>query len=292
MQSLAIPTTTPPTTDNDGWQAALRLGFARTEQRTLLVQRQHVGPLQVQRPFYPEADGTCHIYLLHPPGGIVGGDQLSLNACLDKTTRVLLTTPAASKFYRSNGRIARQQQTLTLAEDALLEWLPQETIIYNGAQVINTTRVELSASSRFIGWEILCLGRPAASERFSEGQYWQRIELLRDGLPLFLEHNRYDNHSEVLNAVWGLQQQAVTATLLCTMQPSEQSQHLLESIRRQVVIDRRCELFSVSQLAEVLLCRYIGASSARAKALFTQIWSQIRLAEFAKPGCPPRIWNT
>ena len=283
MQSLA---------ETQGWQASLQLGFSRAtrqpEQRTLLTRRHHFGPLQVQRPFYPENDGTCHVYLLHPPGGIVGGDQLSFAAHLDTASQVLLTTPAATKFYRSNGAIAHQQQIITLSDQACLEWLPQETIVYDGAQVQTSTRIELSTDSFFLGWEILCLGRPAAAEVFSQGCYRQRFQVWRNGLPLFIEQGRYDDTLEVLKTPWGLQQQPVSATLVCTTTQHE----LVDLIRNEINISTEHELFSVSQLQEVMVCRYLGSSTERAKSLFTQVWSLVRLAEIGKPGCPPRIWYT
>ena len=137
-----------------GWQAKLELGFAHQHGKTVLAHRRHVGPLTVQRPFYPEGD-VCHVYLLHPPGGVVAGDCLTIDINAATDSAALVTTPAAGKFYRSDGKLARQQVSLTVAANATLEWLPQETIIYEGAQVASEMRLELAAGARFIGWEIL-----------------------------------------------------------------------------------------------------------------------------------------
>ena len=271
----------------EGWQAQLTLGFSRSGQRTVLGRRRHSGPLQVQKPFYPEADGACHVYILHPPGGVVAGDDLRVNIVADSNTHVLLTTPAATKFYRSSGPKARQVQQLQLAHDAALEWLPQETIVYEGAQVDTTTRVELSGNARFIGWEILCLGRPAANERYTNGVCRQRFEVWRDGTPLFLERGRYIGNSELLQAHWGLQQQPVTATLVCTIEQAG-----LAAALREALMTMETALLSVSQLTDVLVCRYLGPSVEQAKAWFTQAWSLLRTAILGKPACPPRIWNT
>lgn len=272
-----------------GWQARLTLQFSRTGQdRTRLTHCSHSGPLLVQRPFYPEPDGTCHSYILHPPGGVVGGDILTVEAELAATAQVLLTTPAAGKFYRSNGATARQVQTLRVAEGAVLEWLPQENIVYQGACVHTETRVELTGEAGFIGWEILCLGRPAAGEIFASGSCRQILEIWRDGVPLYLERGRYEGGSELLDAPWGLHGLPVTATLVCVTRPAG----LVEAVRAVIEAGAENEWVGVSQLDGVLVCRYLGASAQQARRVFGRIWTVLRPAVLGKAVCVPRIWNT
>src|SRR6476620_11342443 len=115
-----------------GWEAALDLEFAARGARTILARRASIGPLVVQRPFYPEGD-VAHVYLVHPPGGVVGGDQLRLNVLAREGAHALITTPAATKFYRSDGRVAHQRQEI-VADAASIEWLPQETIVFPDAR--------------------------------------------------------------------------------------------------------------------------------------------------------------
>ena len=134
---------------------------------------------------------VCHVAILHPPGGVVGGDDCVSTPRLTPAPACSFTTPAAGKFYRSAGPGARQIQQLRVATGAALEWLPQENILYNGARVHALTRVELQGDARFLGWEIFCLGRPAAGETFKAGEYRQDFELWRDGEPLYLEQGRY-----------------------------------------------------------------------------------------------------
>lgn len=273
---------------SSGWQAYLTLQFSHAQRRTLLSHRQHSGPLQVQRAFYPETDGTCHIYILHPPGGVVSGDRLTLRTTLDYGSQVLLTTPAANKFYRSNGAKAYQQQHLKVAQGAALEWLPQESIFFKGAQVHSSTRVELSGNAGFIGWEILCLGRPAAGESFTRGLCRQDFEVWRNGLPLYLERGLYEGGSELLESAWGLNGRPITASLICVSQQAG----LVELIRSNMGKNEVEELVGVSQLDAVLVCRYLGYSAERAKNLFSRIWKVLRPVVFNKPACLPRIWNT
>src|SRR5262249_10650450 len=120
-------------TAREGWHAELALGFVRRSQRTVLASRRHRGPLTVQRAFYPEPDGVCHTYVLHPPAGIVGGDALSMSYDLGPGAHALITTPAATRFYFSRAIEAGIRQRACVGDGATLEWLPQETLLFDGA---------------------------------------------------------------------------------------------------------------------------------------------------------------
>ena len=169
-----------------GWRATLDLRFQQAGGKTVLASAQHVGPLTVQRPFYPEEE-TCHLYLLHPPGGIVGGDELTISAHLDPGCHTLITMPGASKFYRSSGAQALLRQQLTLAPQATLEWLPQDAIFFPGANARLSTTFHLCASSTLLAWDLLCLGRPVIGETFSHGTLSNRLEVWVDDEPLLVE---------------------------------------------------------------------------------------------------------
>jgi urease accessory protein len=287
-------------TPSSGWQARLSLGFRRQSLRTILARCAHRGPLRVQRPFYPEDDGVCHVALLHPPGGVVGGDELRIDALVDTDAQALITTPAAGKFYRSAGPIARQVQNLRVAAGAALEWLPQENIVYSGARVRTLIRIELQGNARFLGWEIFCLGRPAADESFIAGEYRQDFELWRDGEPLYLERSHHTGGEAALDASWGLRGQPVGATLVCAGSPPDAANTIRAGWEAMKVPSSPTpspfadteELVAVSQLDGVLICRYLGPSTARARRFFTVAWGLLRPALFGRPPCPPRFWNT
>ena len=153
------------------WKAELSLGFRFTDYRTVLAEKRFSGPLVVQKPLYPEGGAVCHAIVVHPPAGIVGGDQLSLRVNAGCKTAVLLTTPGAGKWYRSAGAWASQKLRFEVAGS--LEWLPQETIVFDGALADMGCEVNLGDESTYIGWEILCFGRAGSGERFSKG----RVEL-------------------------------------------------------------------------------------------------------------------
>ena len=207
---FATPSNPDSLTDSSAWEAELSLGFAQRGDKTVLARREHKGPLTVQRPFYPEG-GVCHVYLLHPPGGVVAGDQLSITATVEPDAQALITTPAAGKFYRSGGGEARQTVNLKVSENASLEWLPQETIVYEGAQLNSSMNIDLAEHAHFIGWEILALGRPAAGEGFENGAASLNWRISRAGRLLYLERLRLD--AEAFQARWGLFGHSACGTL-------------------------------------------------------------------------------
>jgi urease accessory protein len=263
-----------------GWQAALRLGFTRIDSRTVLSERHHVGPLVVQRPFHPEGD-VCHVYVVHPPGGVVGGDELSLRATLASGSWALLTTPAAGKFYRSAGPQAALSQHLA-ASDATVEWLPQENIFFSGCRARLTTSVHLQGQARFMGWEICAFGLPARGEKFS-GEVRQRFELFRDERPLLIESLRVDE--QVAQQRWGLGGATASATLLAS--PADDT-HLQVA---RTVVGR--EVMSACTLVDgVLACRALAARSDLLKAYCLDLWAALRPAVLGRPAVRPRIWAT
>jgi len=271
-----------------GWQAALRLGFASFKARTILDRRQHEGPLMVQKPFYPEPGGVCHVYILHPPGGVVGGDRLRVEVDVGPGAHALLTTPAAGKFYRSAGAPARQRQILNVDADATLEWFPLENIFYSGARVETKTRIQLSAGSRFIGWDILCLGRPACGERFDTGRIDQRLEIWRDGTPLRIERLLFAGNGPVLGARWGMAGYPVIANMVCVTSQAG----LADKLREIKARPGDGELLAVTGLDGLVVFRYLGHHVEHAKQYFIAAWEILRLAMLRRKAVVPRIWNT
>jgi urease accessory protein len=279
-----------PTAAAAGWSAELQLDFEARAGRTVLARRAHRGPLVVQRPFTPEGLDLPHVYLLHPPGGLVGGDSLVTDARVGRGARALLTTPAAGKVYRSRpGAVrSRQMQRLAVAQGATLEWLPGETIVFDGAQVALETLVQLEGDAIFIGWEMACFGRPAQDERYQRGACRQRFELWRDGRPLCLERTLLRAGAALASAPWGLAGQAVVGTLLASPLPGLSLDPLRAACGELPADDRA----AVTELDGVLVARYRGASTERCRALFSWFWSALRPALLGRPAIRPRIWST
>lgn len=265
-----------------GWQAELKLGFVCGTNKTVLKERSHYGPLTVQRPFYPEG-GLCHAYILHPPGGVVAGDQLSINVLVDNKAKALITTPGAGKFYRSAGKQAYQKLSLNIKEDATLEWLPQETIVFEGARLVSDVQVELAASARFIGWEILVLGRPAAGEGFKQGEAILNWQIFREGKPLFLEKMRLD--SEAFLARWGLNGCSSCGTLFA----SGANTANLEAVRA-LIADAPGQ--GVTLIDDLLICRASSEKNQSVRSFFENVRNLIRNDIVRQQPYTPRIWAT
>lgn len=266
------------------WSAGLGLGFRPSGGKTVLAHRRRYGPLAVQRPFYPEG-GVCHVYLLHPPGGLVGGDLLEIHTHLATHSHALVTTPGATKFYRSAGAMAQQTQRLEVADGATLEWLPRENIFFPGAQAALCTRVELQGRARLALWETHCLGRPVIGEAFDAGRVDTRLELYRDGVPLLLERLRVDARSRLWRS--RLDGRAVTATALF----SHAGDHHLR-LARDCIGTPGNGIAAATRVEDLLLLRYLGDSAEEAQDLFAKTWSALREPLLNRPATSPRIWNT
>ncbi len=269
-------------TNNVGWKAELKLGFSYSGTKTILSKRVHKGPLTVQRPFYPEG-GVCHVYLLHPPGGIVAGDQLSIDIQVEDEAKALITTPGAGKFYRSAGQQALQTVSLKIKENATLEWLPQETIVFEGAKLVSDVRVDLATNARFIGWEILVLGRPAANESFNHGEALLNWHIFRDAMPLFIEKMQLDTNA--FFARWGLKGYSSCGTLFAV----GANQANLEAVRLLIADTPRQ---GVTLIDDLLICRASADKSNIVRDFFEKVRSVIRQDIAQQQPYTPRIWAT
>lgn len=266
------------------WRARLALQFRHEGDRTRLTARRHEGPLLVQRPFHPEG-AVCHVYLIHPPGGIVGGDELVLQAEVAPQAHALLTTPAATRFYRAGPHPRATLQQDLIARDGCIEWLPQETLLFDGARAATFTHVDLQGASRFIGWEVVCLGRPACAERFTQGSLRQTFSLSHDGTPLLHDRLRVEGDSPALQAGWGFGGAPACGSLAAF--PGDAA--LLPALRAVHTGGVESALTFVDG---VLLCRATGFEGDAVRRHFTSLWTLLRPALLGRPACPPRIWAT
>ncbi|MBA8842757.1 urease accessory protein [Ochrobactrum sp. RH1CCR137] len=271
-----------------GWHAELELGFEHSHEVTRLMRRRHVGPLAVQQPFYPEKDGSAHVYLLHPPGGVAGEDVLDISCFLGRGSKAVLTTPGATKFYRSDRGRSIQTTRINVGEGGVCEYLPQETIVFDGAKASISTHVSLSGDAVYLGWDIVSLGRPACRENFDAGELRQRVEIFRDGRPIWFEQFRLQGADQAMNAAFAFCARPIVATMVYAGPAHENT---LQRIR-EALGDAGKNLFSVSQLERVIVCRYLGGRMSEAKALFRKAWEVIRETGLGKPAAAPRIWAT
>jgi urease accessory protein len=269
----------------DTWKANLSLGFAFLDGRTVLADKRHDGPLVVQKPLYPEGRDLCHAIIVHPPGGIAGDDELSLQVKAGAGASALLTTPGAAKWYRSSGPWARQD--LRSDVHGGLEWLPQETIVFDGALAQSALEVDLAPAATLIGWDLVCLGRTGSGERYARGSYRSRIEVRREGRLLWLERGRADGGAALLDSPAGLNGMPVYGTLFASS--PNLNQDLLGELRKAGPESGRG---AVTMLPGILLARYLGDSSEAARRYFIALWRVLRPALNGREATEPRIWRT
>ena len=267
------------------WAALLRLELRCAADRTRLVPLRRYGPLSVQRPFYPEAD-CCHVYLLHPPGGVVGGDSLDLEIDLKPDAQGLFTAPGAAKFYLSAGPVARVRQHFAVGAGAGLEFLPQENIYFPGAEVDARTTLEVDAGGRVLLWEKHCFGRPANRESFDRGRLQSRIDLRLDGTLVHSEIQRVD--ADEIARASGLRGQPVCGTLLAAgIDFCDETVAGLQKIKPDPGWG------GVSRpRPDLLTARYIGPDTAELDRYFVKLWERLRAPLMRRAACRPRIWNT
>jgi urease accessory protein len=271
------------------WAAKLSLNYESRGDKTVLARRQHTGPLIIQKPFYPEGSAVCHTIIVHPPGGIAAGDQLELEACLGEGAHALITTPGATRWYRSTGSVnASQRIVLTVAPGAVLEWLPQETIYFNGTIAESALEIQLCGDAVFIACEIACLGRLAAGERFTHGKIARCLTLARDGKLMLVEQSRLEAGSLLLNSPIGLAGEPVYGALLVSGKSIDDG-----------ILKRACALSSswpfncgVTRVDDILIARYLGSSIEEGKQLLHSIWAELRFHVTGRIAATPRIWQT
>lgn len=270
------------------WEAELHLGFTRRGERSVLASRTHHGPLVVQKPLYPEGDAVCHAIILHPPGGVAGGDQLRIGADVADSAHALLTTPGAGKWYKANGGVASQHLEFRVHEHAVLEWLPQETIVYDAAQAAWHARVDLAESARYAGWEITCLGRQACGEQFRQGWLRQHLQVYRCGRLIWGEYASLQGGDRLLASAAGLHGCPVFATFVVAA--GAVPAPVLEACRAAVPADGG--RVGVTALPQLFVGRYLGHSAQAARHYFEALWAELRPWYAGMAAQRPRIWNT
>ena len=269
-----------------GWQASLSLEFARSGVATRLTDRQHQGPLMVQKPLYPEGRETSHVVIVHAPGGIAGGDELAVDLRLHDNARALLTTPAAGKWYKADGREARLHSRFAVASGAVLEWLPQETIVFDAASAQIETEVTLAANAVFAGWEITCLGRRASGECFTAGRLVQHLRILRGDRLIWNERLALRAGDRLMQSPVGLNGRHVTGTMVVA---GRLPATLLDACR--AIGARRGEV-GVTALPDVFAARYVGHSAEHARGYFESLRTVLRPWYAGRPAVRPRVWDT
>jgi urease accessory protein len=269
------------------WRARLDLAFDRDGERTRLARRSHEGPLVVQKPLYPEGCAVCQCIVVHPPGGIAGGDHLRLTIDVARDAHTQITTPGSAKWYRADGRPSGQCLEFTVAEGAVLEWLPQSSILFDGIDARSDVRVRLARDSVYIAFDVVCLGRTASNERFDHGTWRQRIEIERDDALVWSERAVLRGGDALLRSSAGLNGAPVFGTFAAMA--AHIPDDLIAACREPVPARGDG---SVTRLPQAIVGRYRGDSTEAAQAYFTALWTIVRPALTGRAAVVPRIWST
>lgn len=270
----------------ENWRARLDLEFGAGPGGTALTSKAHSGPLCVQKPFHP-GDGSCHVYVLHPPGGLTGGDELELHASAAGGASALVTMPASTKFYRSRGSEARVFNRIAIEAGATFEWLPPETILFGGCNARLTTEIHLDSDAVFLGWEILALGRTLSGDRFEAGSFDQRLNCYVDGRPVLLERSRAAAGDSVLSASWGYANEPYSATLLAWPAGPDS----LARVREVLGTDGRFR-HGATVVDGLIVLRMTGSKLEALRTGLEAAWRALAPGLLGRAALAPRIWQT
>jgi urease accessory protein len=273
------------------WPAELHLRFARRETRTVLVERRHSGPLTVQKALYPEGEQVCHAVIVHPPGGIAGGDELRFEIDLQANSRAVVTTPAATKWYKAPSQQCRQQIVIRLAQGASLDWLPQENIFFNATRVESAFDLQIDPGATAIGWEIAVLGRQASAEQWTEGSLRSLTSIQRtDGQPLWFEQLAFNAGDSFRKAPQGLFGYHVFGTLWaigpgCT---SARAEELAADLPYHTMLRAGATCLP----GGMLLIRGLANGIEPLRELMADCWLRLRPQVHGLPAHRLRLWAT
>ena len=280
-----------PAHPGSGWCSRLDVEFRRLHGRSV-VRSRHDGALRCLSALHPEGDAVCHQVLVHPPGGLVGGDGLHVQLQVRPGAHGLLTTPGASRFYRSLGAPAVQSLDATLHAGSRLEWLPLENIAFDACIGENRARFHLAPGAELIAWDMLALGLPAAARPFASGSFLQHMELPG----LWLERGRIDAaDTTLLQGPGGLAGNSAIGTLVFA------SASPIAAPRRELLLHgARQALQGVGGVVagatcahpQVVVLRAIGQRIEPIATLFRAVWAGWRVAAWDLPACAPRVWST
>lgn len=276
------------------WYAKLELGFKASQNRTILQHRKHFGPVRVQKMLWPEKTGVCHTIIVHPPAGIAGGDHLTFDIHVDPSAHALVTTPGAGKWYRTNGKQAFQHINIHVNKNAIFEWLPQETMLFDGANANSETIINLDQSASFIGWDMLVIGRHARQEKFANGRYQNQFKLYRNQTLLVTDILNFKGNDRWLSSCLGMNNHAVVGSFWAVVPEKFRSNHVLDEqldLIRELIMRMNIHV-TLTILDDVICARYLGDDVRECHDAFAAIRAKLRRYCFDLEEEFPRIWRT
>jgi urease accessory protein len=297
--NTAIDNLTLTTSPKNSWLASLSLEFTLTSSGTQLTRTKHNGPLTVQKAFYPEGRGCAHIYLLHPSAGIVSGDELRMNIQVNEKAHCLVASPDANHFYRARedlsigGSKQIQHCVFSLNNMAKCENLPLETIVYEGADGVNTVDVHLKSDCHYLGWDITCLDLARSDKFYKNGNYTQLNRVYCEDKLIYHDSIGIKPSNQHMA---GLNNHSVFATFMAYSSKGKftdiETKTLTSKLRNCMVEAHAEHKMSISQIRQLLIMRYLGEDVKECKILFIQLWQILRPLYLNREANIPRIWHT
>ncbi|WP_216070954.1 urease accessory protein UreD [Acinetobacter oleivorans] len=276
------------------WYAQLELGFCFENSRTIMSHRKHHGPVRVQKMLWPERTGVCHAIIVHPPAGIAGGDHLTFEIETKDLAHAVVTTPGAGKWYKTNGKQAFQHIHLHVKDQSILEWVPQETMVFDGALAHSETHIHLDNAASFIGWDMLVLGRQARAERFLHGSYHNQLKLWREHKLLVADTLYFEGEDRWLSSCLGMNNQAVMGSFWAVAPEKYRSAFYLEQqleLIRELMMRMQAPV-TLTLLDDVVSARFLGTDVRHCHDAFAAIRARLRRYWFDLDEEFPRIWKT
>jgi urease accessory protein len=291
LTSLVDAAGSGPNSSHETWQARLELRFAASSHqtgRTHLANNRHYGPLMVQKALYPEGPGVCHCVVLHPPAGIAAGDQLSIDVSVGENAHALLSTPSATRWYKSSGRVASQQVHLTAEAGAALEWLPEENLFYDSVCAVQDVEIEIQDGARLLAWDSFMLGRQASDVPWLSGRIELKTHIRRAGQLLYSERGMIEACDQRFAGGPGLNGFRCGATLYAAAAGFDATE--IERLAGSLPYDPEL-IAGCSELAPgLIMMRILGREASAVRQLLHRVWGDLRPAVIGLEPRPLRLW--
>ncbi len=271
------------------WEGILNINYQKKANKTEIKSSYSRSPFKVQSPFYPENNDVCHTVIIHTAGGIVGGDTLTQNIYLENNCHSLITTPAAGKIYKSNGKIAQQNIKIKIENNSCLEFFPQENIIFNGAKYQQNYKIELAENAHYCTWEIDRFGRTARGEKFTQGDWKSSCEIRQNNKLIWVDRQWLAGNEVNCQSINGLNNYAISGSFY--WMGSQVSLELVKQCRELANSHISRGEIGVTQGINGVICRYRGNSTAEVKRWFIDVWGLLRVHFLQKDKIISRIWQ-
>ena len=273
------------------WHASLQLDYTLESERSV-ARYLHQGPLRILQSLYPEGDAVCHNVLVHPPSGLVGGDTLDMQVTVAPGAHGLVTTPGATRFYRSEAGLATQQLHARVETGARLEWLPLEAIAYNQCDALNRAVFELAPGAEMMAWDVTAFGLPASDLPYVQGRFRQHLEIPG----VWLERgNLSADDTRLMDSPLGLAGQRCMATLVFatgSAMADERIERALACARELLeASELRLSAGATSPHKQVILLRALSPVTEPAMQLLRKVWAAWRQEMWGLQGTYPRLWQ-